>query len=146
MESDIKILQQEYWQGLKSFLEANNSSVRITKPLPQNWLNIRTGKGDIYFAVAVNSNTNELYVWLVLSGVHGKDNFDNLKKIAFENSFKEVHKDLVWDRMEGRLRSAVTLTKNADFRVKSEWNSQYAWFKENVDKFAGYFKPLLSKL
>lgn len=43
--------------------------------------------------------------------------------------------------MNRNKRSAVTLKKNADFTDKSDWVNQFAWFKENLERFYVYFKP-----
>jgi len=146
MATATQLFQEKYWKGLKNFMEANGSVIKISKPLPQSWLNITMGKGGICLAVAVNSKTSELYVWLLLSGKHGKEYFDRLKKIAYEKSLSEVNKDLDWDRMKGRIRSAIKLTKSADYMNEADWTNQFYWFMQNLEKFSKFFKTLITKI
>ncbi len=144
MVSQTQIFQQRYWQGLKDYLEVNNSFVKILKPVPFSWLNIYLEKGGIYLALAVNSNSNELYIWLLLDGKNGKRNFDQLYRIAYENSLIEISQNLIWDRMDGRIRSAVKLIKNADYADTYDWDNQFSWFKDNLEKFWTFFKDIVS--
>ena len=72
-----------------------------------------------------------------------KVNYDRLKRIAFDQSLIEVSKDLVWDRMGKNIRSAVKLTKNADYMNKPDWGDQFQWFKVHLEKYYSFFYPLL---
>ena len=143
MVKPAQLDQQNYWRNLKLFLEEQNSIVSITKPLPQNYINLPIGKSGICLAVAVNSQTSELYIWLLFYGKYSKENFDRLKRIAFDQSLIEVSKDLVWDRMSNRIRSAVKLTKHADYKDEQDWGNQFQWFKVYLEKYYNFFYPLI---
>jgi hypothetical protein len=143
----LQDLQQKYWQGLKDFLESSKNPVTIENPVPKNWLNISMKKNGFHLALAVNSKTDELYLWLLLDGKDGKDNFDKLHNIAFEESLKVISKDLLWDRMDGLQRSAVKIIMtDADFTKKSDWTKQFMWFKTNLEKFYNYFNPIINNI
>lgn len=143
MATPVQLYQEKYWGKLKHFLETSGSFITISNPLPQSWLNIPLGKEGICLAVAVNSKTTELYVWLLLHGKHGKEYFDRLKKIAYEKSLIEINKDLVWDRMDENIRSAVKLSKSADYTKEEDWERLFIWFKTNLEKFSKFFKKQL---
>jgi len=146
MVKPAQLDQQNYWRNLKLFLEEQNSIVSITKPLPQNYINLPIGKSGICLAVAVNSQTSELYIWLLFYGKDSKVNYDRLKRIAYDQSLIEVSKDLVWDRMEKNIRSAVKLTKNADYMNKQDWGDQFQWFKVHLEKYYIFFNPLITNI
>lgn len=144
--TDTKLLQQEYWQGLKDFLESAKSFVKMQNPLPQHWANIAIGRSYFHLSATVNSRDNSLNIWLNLTGERAKENYDKLREISYEISLKEVSKDLVWDRMEGRKMSAVMLKASGDFTDRGAWKEQFQWFKENLERFSNFFKPLVAKL
>jgi hypothetical protein len=145
MTNKTQLFQQEYWQELKNFMEDKKSIIKIPNPKPKSWLNISMGKSGICLAVAVNSKTSELYIWLLLDGKNGKNNFDSLRKIAYKNSYREISEDLVWDRMDENIRSAVKLIKSANYTDKSNWVNQFLWYKVNLEKFDNFFKPLIAE-
>jgi hypothetical protein len=144
--TETKLLQQEYWQGLKDFMEARKSFVKMQNPQLQHWTNIAIGRSNFHLSASVNSRDNSLNIWLNIMGVHAKENFDKLYELAYENSFAEVNKDLVWDKMDGRKMSAVMLKAPGNFANKTDWMNQFQWFKDNLERFSKYFKPEVAKL
>ncbi len=144
--TDTKLLQQEYWQGLKDYMEDNKSSVKMQNPLLQHWTNIAIGKSNYHLSASVNSRDKSINIWLNIMGENAKENFDKLHEQSYENSLAEINAELVWDKMEGRKMSAVMLKSNGDFSEKSDWTNQFAWFKEHLEKYTKYFKPKVAKL
>ena len=53
--SNLRSLQQEYWQNLKNYMEENRSSVRMRIARPKSWSDISLGRSDIYLAVGMNT-------------------------------------------------------------------------------------------
>jgi hypothetical protein len=144
--SNLRSLQQEYWQNLKDYMEENGSSVRMRVAQPKSWSDISLGRRDFYLALGMNTQTRLLVIWLVIIGSSAKNCFDKLYKSSYEASLKDISREIKWDRMEGRLRCAVILEKPADFRNKSEWRQQFEWFKENIEKYVIFFKPRLNNI
>jgi Domain of unknown function (DUF4268) len=143
--TDTKLSQQEYWLGLKTFMEDNKSFVKMQNALLQHWTNISIGKSNFHLSASVNSRDNSINIWLNILGEQAKENYDKLYEIGYEDSLKEVNKDLVWDKMEGRKMSAVMLKTSGDFTKKGDWTNQFTWFKENIEKYTKFFKPFIMK-
>ncbi len=144
--TDIKLLQQEYWQGLKEFMETFKSFVKLPNPPTTSWFNIPLGRTNYFFSLAVNTRDNSVNLWLTIIGSKSKEDFDRLYEIAYKDSLTEVNQNLIWDRMQGNTRCAVTLKSYADFMEKTDWPNQFTWFKENLEKFEKYFKPKIKEL
>lgn len=144
--TETKLLQQEYWQGLKDFMESKKSFVKMQNPLLQHWTNIAIGKSNFHLSASVNSRDNSINILLNIMGDNAKENYDKLYEISYENSLTEVSQDLVWDRMEGRKMSAVILKTSADFSSKKDWTKQFEWYKEYLEKYTKYFKPIITKI
>jgi hypothetical protein len=144
--TETKLLQQQYWQGLKDFMEARKSFVKMQSPLPQHWATFTIGRTDFHLSATVNSRDNSINISLNIKGGQAKENYDKLYKTAHENSFNEINKDLVWDKMDDKKMSAISLKALGNFRDKNDWNNQFQWFKDNLEGFAKYFKPKIAKL
>ncbi len=144
--TDVKRLQQEYWQGLKDYLEGNNSFVKLPNPPLNNLVNIPLGRSKYFLSVALNQKDISLNVWLVIIGEKAKKDFDRLYEVAYKDSLIEVNQNLIWDRMEADIRSGVTLKTYADYTEKNDWPNQFAWFKENLEKFDRYFRARVKDL
>ena len=144
--TDTKLSQQEYWQGLKTYMEDNKSFVKMQNALLQHWTNISIGKSNFHLSASVNSRDKSINIWLNILGELAKENFEKIHTLCYENSLKEVNPDLVWDKMETRKMSAVMLKSNGDFTKKTDWQNQFAWFKDNIEKFTKFFKPVIMKL
>ena len=144
--TEIKLLQQEYWQSLKNYMEENGSFVRMQNPLMQHWTNIAIGRSNFNLSPTVNSRDNSINIWLNINGENAKENFEKLKDLYFDKSLKEIHEDLFWDIMEGRKMSAVILKTNGDFTDRTDWNNQFKWFKEFIEKYMTFFRPKIAKL
>ncbi|MBK9994999.1 MAG: DUF4268 domain-containing protein [Saprospiraceae bacterium] len=144
--TEIKRLQQEYWQGLKDYMEIKKSFVRMQNPLLQHWTNIAIGKSNFHLSASVSSRDNSINIWLNIMGAKAKENYEKLYEISFENSLKEVSHDLVWDKMEGRKMCAVMLKASADFTNRADWSNQFEWYKEHLEKYTKYFKPRIVKI
>jgi hypothetical protein len=144
--TETKLLQREYWQGLKDFMEDNKSFVKMQNPLLQHWTNISIGRSYFHLSATVNSRDNSINIWLNIMGDNAKENYEKLYEIAYDRSLSEVSGDLVWDKMEGRKMSAVMLKHNSDFSKKSDWPDQFSWFKEHLEKYTKYFKPKIKKV
>jgi hypothetical protein len=144
--TEVKQLQFEFWQGLKDFMEINNSFVKMRNPLHESWADFSIGKSDIYISASIDSRKKLLKIWLIIRGEQAKNNYDKLYDLSYDNSLIEVNNELVWDRMEGHKMSTVILKSNADITNKSDWVNQFNWFAINLEKFVKYFKPLMIKI
>lgn len=162
--TDVELLQLEYWQGLKSFMETNNSFVKLLGTPPKSWFNIERDRGRYFITVNINSRDTSLNVWLTIIGENAKEDFDKLYEIAYKDSLVEVSPNVIWDKIaykdafietnqnlihdkiESHVRCAVTLKEYADFMEKHDWPNQFAWFKENLEKFDKYFRPKVKEL
>jgi hypothetical protein len=144
--TDTKLLQQQYWQGLKDFMEDNKSFVKMQSPQPQHWTNAALGRSNFHLSATVNSREKTISIWLNITGNNAKDNFDKLYEMAYDKSKSEVSEEIIWDVMEGRKMSCVILKTAGDINQKTDWTNQFEWFKTNLEKFTRYFKPHIKNL
>ena len=144
--TDTKLLQQEFWAGLKDYLEENNSSIRSHKPSPQHWTNISIGRSHFHLSATVNSREKTISIWLNMQGLKAKENYDKLYNQFYSESLSFLGEDIVWDKMDGRKMSAIIKTTHGDLMKRDNWITQFAWFMENLEKFIEFFKPKIKEL
>ena len=144
--TDIELLQLEYWQELKSFMEANHSIVQLLGTPPKSWFNVAKDKGKYFLSVNVNSQDSSLNIWLNIIGENSKEDFDKLCENAYKDSLIEVNQDLKWYKIRAKIGCTVTLKAYADFMERKDWMNQFAWFKENLEKFDKFFRPRIDEL
>jgi len=144
--TDTKLLQQEYWQSLITFFEDNKSFVKLHSAQPQHWINATIGRSNFYLSATVNSRENSISVWLNITGDDAESNYDKLYELGYERSLVDINPDLMWDKMEGRKMSCVILKTSGDFTKRSDWPNQHAWFKDNLEKFTKFFRPLVKRV
>ncbi len=142
----IKLQQFEYWKALKEYMEVNKSIVRMQAPSTQHWNSMAIGRSNFHLSATVNSIDKSISIWLNIGGEDAKSNFDKLKELAFSGSLTEISKDLIWDRMDDKKVSTVKLKTHGDFTNQKEWGVQFQWFKNNLESFTKYFKPIIAKL
>jgi hypothetical protein len=144
--SNTELLKLEYWQGLKNFMEANNSFVKLLGTPPKSWFNISDDKGKYFLSVTINPQESSLNIWLNIIGEKAKDDFDRLSEIAYKDSLIEVNHDLRWYKIHSQAGCTITLKTYADFMEKNDWTNQFAWFKENLEKFDKFFRTKIKEL
>ena len=144
--TDIELLQLEYWQELKSFMEANHSIVQLLGTPPKSWFNVAKDKGKYFLSVNVNSQDSSLNIWLNIIGENAKEDFDKLCENAYKDSLIVINQDLKWYKIRAKIGCTVTLKAYADFMERKDWMNQFAWFKENLEKFDKFFRPKIDEL
>lgn len=141
-----QLLQRDYWQALKNYMEENNSFIRMQNPYPQCFTNMSLGRSNFALGALVNSRDCSINIWMSINGDKANEYFDKLYNIAYKDSLNKISSELVWDKLEEQISSNVTLKTNGDFTNKSEWPAQFAWFKENLEKFDKFFRPKIKDI
>jgi hypothetical protein len=144
--TDLKQHQKQYWQGLKAFMEENNSFVKLPTPPPDSWYNIPFGGSKYFLSAAINTQDISLNIWMTIIGEKAKEEFDKLYELAYKDSLIEVNQNLIWDRMQADIKCAVTLKTYADYLELDDRINQYSWLKENLEKFDKFFRPRFKQL
>jgi hypothetical protein len=144
--TETELLKLEYWHGLKNFMEANNSFVQLLGTPPKSWFNVAEDKGRYFLSVTVNPRESSLNIWLNIIGEKANDDFDKLCEIAYKHSLVEINPDIRWYKVQANAGSSVTLKTYSDFMEKSDWPNQFAWFKENIEKFDKFFRTRIKQL
>ena len=145
--TDTKILQKEFWTGLKDFLTENNTFLRMREPRPQHWYNFGIGKSKFGIALIIDTQKSEIRCCLNLYGNDAKKNFSFIHK-GKNDIENEVGSELRWREMEGSKMSQITLSQNVNGNVKDKenWEDCFVWYKDKAETFHKVFSPRIQNL
>ncbi|MCB0495859.1 MAG: DUF4268 domain-containing protein [Cyclobacteriaceae bacterium] len=139
--TETKQLQQEYWQGLKDYVDTQKVSFRLQKALPQHWTNISIGKSDYKLCALANSRDRWIGIQLVVSGNNSLENFRRLRENYQPDSENKLSEKIEWVEKEGGKEHHVNLIfDNNNPLDKNLMKEQHQLLTEWIEKFYRYFK------
>ncbi len=144
--TEIKRQQLAYWSAFKEFMDARKSSVRCQNGSPQHWVNMSIGKSGFWLTARVNSLKSIISADFRFKTPSSKALFHQFysDKEAIE---KEFGGELEWFELPEGKESYVTVTKSkADFRNESDWDSQFTWLAERLEKLDNVFRKRVKKV
>jgi hypothetical protein len=144
--TEIKRQQLAYWSAFKEFMDARKGSVRCQNGSPQHWVNMSIGKSGFWLTARVNSLKSIISADFRFKTPSSKALFHQFysDKEAIE---KEFGGELEWFELPEGKESYVTVTKyKADFRSESDWDSQFAWLAERLEKLDNVFRKRVKKV
>jgi hypothetical protein len=139
--SEVRLLQQEFWAGLRSVLLERKSVMKPTKPLPQSWFNFAVGRSHFWMTAAVNTQKHWIQVSVSCGGDNALAHFRLLEeeKEAIE---REVGCPLAWEELPGKKEKRIALRReDVDPTNRDDWPSQHAWMAEKLEAFHRAFAP-----
>ncbi len=146
-----KQLQLEYWTKFCGYAASQPTTIRTTKPLPQNWMNMSIGRSGFgLVAVASTWNTDqatygigELKAEIVITDPSNKTYFDQLMtdKSRIET---ELGYELIWFSPEKS--SKIHIRQTADIQNRDEWTNQFAWLLSKLEDLRRVFGDRIKAL
>jgi len=144
--TDTKLLQLEYWEKLKEYVETQKRPFQMQKPLPHHWTSITLGRSYFHINAIVNTRNKSLIVQLVISGNSGLENFRKLKELYEQDSRQKLSENIEWLEKDGKEHHVNLLFSNEDPSNKSEWSKQQKLLTEWIGKFHTYFRDKIKSI
>ena len=141
--TDTNVLQLDFWNKFKEYMQSSNTKLKLRKPRPQHWYDISIGNSEAHIALTINSQRKILTCEIYID--RSQELFDGL-----ENNKKEIEREigheLVWDELEGRKASRIKLITDGDINDINEWEDYFAHYKEQAEIFYKVFPKYIKKL
>lgn len=144
--TQIKKQQLAYWSAFKEFMDSRKSSVKCQNGSPQHWVNMSIGKSGFWLTGRVNSLKSVISADFRFKTQSSKSIYYAFfeEKEAIEREFGG---ELEWFELPEGKESYVTVTKSkADFRNESDWDSQFTWLAERLEKLDNVFRKRVKKV
>ena len=139
--SDVKLLQKDFWEGLKEYAIDKNTTVNYGRtPKPQHWYNISFGTSRCHIALTLN--TQKAYVGCEVYIRNDKQLYQD-----FLNNKQQIEQvvgaELEWMELQEATASRILLKYNGNPKDKNRWNVYYSWCIKTVELFTKAFKPFV---
>lgn len=140
--SATKLLQMEFWEGLKACATKTNTSVNFSHtPQPKHWFNISIGTSRCHLALTLN--TQKGYIGCEVYIRNDKSLYDN-----FHNNKEQIEaaigQELEWMELPDATASRILLTYKGNPKDRKRWGEYFNWCTETVEKFNKAFKPFVN--
>jgi hypothetical protein len=144
--TESQAFYMEYFSKMKEFFDNSNTKLKHQKPYPQHWTSFASGKSNFIFSAVASYRDNYQRVEFFINGNDAKQIFDILKNKYETQSLNEIDKNLIWNRMEDRIASCISLIRNVNISDRSDWENQFNWFMDKLEKFDTFFRPKIKDL
>jgi len=137
--SDLKLLQKEFWEGLRSLGASLSSKVTFDRaPRAQHWYDVSIGTSRCHLALTINSQKK-----YVACEVYIRDDLA-LYATFLENRTSietAVGSELEWMELPTATASRIKLALSCDPKNKENWLDYHQWLVTTVEKFSSAFTP-----
>jgi len=145
--TERNLLLNEYWEGLKEYLETTKSFLKSQTPSFRNWTSYPMGSSQFHMSVYANMKKDkQIGISLRMKGANTKENFMKLKSKYFDELAKIFGNEIEWYETDSGKRGVVNLIYRIDPSIKEDWKNQYKWLKENTEKFYMFFSSKIKEL
>ena len=141
--TETKVLQYEFWNKFKEYVQERKSKLRLRKTYPQHWYDVSFGSSEAHIALTINTQDNLLGCEIYIP--NSKDLFIELAKNK-EDIEKELGIRLVWMELEGKKAARIKYARDGDINDSSKWNEYFEWLKENSELFQRVFGKYIKKI
>ena len=144
--TEVENFRYDFWSGFREYISNNPTRLFKTQsPSYNHWMNITIGRSGFILNLLVNTRDQKVTIQLYMPDDENKTYFDNLY-LHKEEAEAAIGRKLDWRRLDGKKLSTVDLSKNFDLYDESKQEEIYKWFKEYIEKFINYFKPIIRDL
>ncbi len=140
--SDTKLLQLDFWDSFREYVNSKESFLRLRKTTPQHRYGISIGSSYAQLYLTINTKREtvgcELYIFKYKK--EAEEIYGELLKYKDEIEQK-IDGELVWQEGVG-----VKIYKKVDIANKENWTSCFEWLKNNAEKFEKIFSHYLHEM
>ncbi len=137
-------IYKRFWENLAKYLENNNSRLRMDKKKYErpNY-DILIVAGGAYIALTTSKELKKHSVEILLRASNNKERFYNGLSRQKDAINKQFGLPLQWHekgrKQNSDLKSSIVHEKDFDPMDEADWQRQFAWFKETIEKFDKVF-------
>jgi hypothetical protein len=151
--SETKMIYQRFWVAFKEHTVAQQSIVKLTKPLPQNWINATIGRGGFHLAavasfwdsVAESFDSHEIRVELTIDDKDSHIYFSMLEASKDEIE-EQIGESLNWYNLPDERKCRIYVRKSTNLKNGQDWSKDHAWLLEKLESFHHTFSNRVRKL
>jgi len=133
----IKVLQLEFWNGFKKYVQSKTTSLRLKhKTRPQHWYTVSLGRPKAHIDLSVNTKSKLLACEIYIPD--SKELFNELLKHKDEIE-DELNEELEWMELPDKAASRIKISKTGNIKEPDKRREQFEWFKTQAELFQKVF-------
>lgn len=146
--SDAKRMQLDFWRSFHDFIDPRDTSIKLQKAHPQNWMNIRIGRSGINL-VAIASwwnaadqtyDSQEIRAEVALWHGDVDEWFAALRRQA-EEIERELGFSVTWENAEDVKVNRIYVRREADLHQRDRWPELHEWHLRHLEALHRVFGP-----
>jgi hypothetical protein len=141
--TDNGLLQLEFWEKFREFVQNKDSQIRLKKPQPQMFYDINFGNSQAQISLNVYSKQNQISCEVYIH--NSKELFHALE--ARKNVIEqELNQKLVWLELPQRKASRIRVFESGNISNTEKWEDYFTWLLNNVKSFQRIFSKHISEI
>ena len=141
--SDMKLLQLDFWNKFKEYIENTSFNFKLRKANPQHWYTIRIWISNAQIDLTINSQSNQIACEIYIS--NSKELFYSLEKEK-ENIENNLNMKLEWMPLENKKASRIKISFDADINNFEKWDNYFELLWNTAFKFQKTFLNEINKI
>ncbi len=140
--SATKLLQMEFWEGLKAYASTRSTKVNFSHaPQPKHWFNISMGTSRCHIALTLN--TQKSYIGCEIYIRNDKSLYDTFYKNK-DKIEASIGSELEWMELPDATASRILITLKTNPKDRKSWNDSFDWCTRTVELFNNTFRSFTS--
>lgn len=137
-----EILRLKYWTAFKEYLKKNGSKLRSQKPSTNHWYTFGVGSSDAHLAALLIAKEGRIAVEICMNSENSKAIFAYLYQMKDEVESK-IGAELEWMELPEKKTSRIIINKNVPINNEGNWEEQFVWLHNYLEKFDSTFRVML---
>jgi len=140
--SATKLLQMEFWEGLKAYASTRSTKVTFSHaPQPKHWFNISMGTSRCHIALTLN--TQKSYIGCEIYIRNDKSLYDTFYKNK-DKIEASIGSELEWMELPDASASRILITLKTNPKDRKSWNDSFDWCTRTVELFNNTFRIFIT--
>ena len=141
-------VRERYWTQFDNYLTSRGSTLRTGKPNSKNWIKVRHQdrfkRSGAHLAATAIDRPRAIAAFVVLEDDDSLALLDDLLDRRREIE-RDVGHSLTWERKPTNKRvRRIFVQRYASFRDERDWEAQFAWLANRLERLHSVFHPLIA--
>lgn len=141
--SESRLLKLEFWEKFREFVQSKKAKIKLNKPQPRMFYDIKFGNSQAQISLNVYSKSNQISCEIYI--LDSKELFHALESRK-EIIHQELNEQLAWLELPQKKASRIRLFHTGNLSNINEWEDYFAWLLNKVEDFQRVFSKHISEI
>jgi hypothetical protein len=144
--TETKLLQREFWHGVREYAREKGSAISFRKPHPQSWYNLAVGRNGFHISLTARVIRKELGCELYISGRIGDANLALKLLETQKGQIESKLGELDWQPLRHAKACRIIDRRAGDIEDRNAWPELISWCVNRAEAFHATFSPIVQVL